>query len=552
MGHRRRTLAWSLAICLSASSCASDRAEQAPSAGAAVDTSGPPAEGDFAGAGWKSQDPPAPFGPRQRPHSPAEQVDLGHLTRADCLRLALWSNRPFLIKHSMWDRARLAETVALSQVYAPQLTANYTVSNHLDSATASVASPTLAPITNTVGVSEPLLGFMLQPFVTSTWNQSGDAATGLDSYTSSYGITVSRMLFNVYERIRQRLPLTSAETNYYIAANNVILQGKSVELDTATAYYNVLRALEHVRIRQRRVEDAVEFLALVEDNVKHGFKAPFETLTAKLDLNQAQTDLVGEQATLKDAVEHLARELGVAVPSALAIAPEDISAGRPMPDLADDLRRAQRFHENLGNQVASLALTLDNLRVSRDQLAPQISAGVTAQAFRVGHQPFAGDLQSGASYALVFSWSDPLDFKSAARAQMHQLEDQIYEQTLTLREAQDDLEQQMRSTWRKIDQLRNTVALSAERMDAEKGNLDATMSRWKSGAIDNLEVTRSKQDLDSAEVQLVDSRCDLAIAYESYRAILPAPTTADGRPWSATGPLGPPVEVRPAAPAHAP
>ncbi len=546
MGPPLRTLAWSLAICLCASSCASDRAE--PASAGAADASGPPAEADFRGAAWKSQDPPAPFGPVHRLDTPAEMVDLGHLTRTGCLRLALWSNRPFLIKHSMWDRARLAETVALSQVYAPQLSASYTVSNHLDSASASLASPALAPITNTVGVSEPLLGFMLQPFVTSTWNQAGDAATGLDSYASSYGITVSHMLFNVYERIRQRLPLTTAETNYYIAANNVILQGKSVELDTATAYYNVLRALEHVRIRQRRVEDAVEFLTLVEDNVKHGFKAPFETLTAKLDLNQAQTDLVGEQATLKNAIEHLARELGVAVTSALAIVPEDIAAARPMPALPDDLMRAQRFHENLGNQVASLALTLDNLRVSRDQAAPQISAGVTAQSVRVGHQPFGGDLSSGTSYALVFSWSDPLDFKAAARAQMHQLEDQIYEQTLTLKEAQDDLEQQLRSTWRSIDQLRHTVDLSAERMAAEKGNLDATMSRWKSGAIDNLEVTRSKQDLDSAEVQLLDARCDLSIAYESYRALLPAPTTEDGRAWGATGPLGPPVDARADAP----
>lgn len=496
--------------------------------------------------------PPPPLVPEETAPLPVRTtpIDLHRLSHADCLRLALARNRPFLIAHSTWDRARLGQTVALSQVYAPQLSANYTASNHQDSATLAVASSPSAPTTSTLGVSESVLGFEVQPFLNSAWYQAGDTATGRDSYTSSYGITVSHMLFNLAERVRQRLPLTTAETNDYIAANNVILAGKAVELATTTAFYNIQRALGHVRVREHRVEDARSFLALVEDNVAHGFKAPFETVTAALNLNQAQIDLVAERAGLQDTIEALARQLGLPVASPLGVQPEDLSGtGYRLPDLEQDLREVRAHQESLGIQVASIRLQLDMLRVQRDQIAPQISAGVSAQAYRTGHMPFAGDLQAGTAYSLILSWSDPLDFKAAARAQAHIIEDQINEATLALHDAEDDLERQLRSSWRHIEQLEATVRLSIQRVDAEHQNLAATLSRWRSGAIDNLEVVRSKQALDNAEIALLDARCDLAIAVATYRSILPAPLTDDGRHWEQTGPGAPAVPVAEPLPA---
>jgi outer membrane protein TolC len=479
---------------------------------------------------------------------PACIVDLGRLSRADCLRLALSSNRGFLVRHSQLDRAKLGETVAYSQVYAPQMSANYIFSNGPDAASAAVCPSPDAPTTSMIGVSEPVLGFNVQPFLNAGWNQQSEAIGGRDAYSSSYGLTISHMLLNIAERIRQQLPLTAAETSFYVAANNVILEGKTVELETTRAFFNVQRALAHVHVRERRVEEARRSLDQVADNVRKGTKAPAESIGANLVLNQALADLVVERGAEQDALEHLARELALPVSTPLMIVSEDLERHLPqLPNLDADLAQVHAHHEDLGNQAAEIALQIDNLKVQQDQAAPQILAGVTAQRSLLGHQPFGGDVQAGTAWSLEVSWSDPMDFKAAARAQADQIQDQIYEQTLAQREAEDDLEGRLRSTWRHIIRLRSTLELSVQRKSTEDSELAATLSRWSGGKTDYAEVSRAKVDVDNAEIQVADARCDLAIAHAEYQAILPAPTTEDGRRWEQTGAASPPCLVHPAA-----
>jgi outer membrane protein TolC len=483
--------------------------------------------------------PPAP--PPAPPTPPAEP-DLAKLSRADCLTMALRGNRNFLIKHSSMERARYGKTIAKSQVYAPLLNAQYVMTNQRDSGTGAL------------NVTEPVLGFAVQPFLTSGWAQDGDPATGRDQYTTSYGITVSRRIFAIAEHIRQRLPLSQADHDFYTAANAVVIEGKQLQLATTQAFYAIQRAQAHARVREHRVEDAREFLQVVKDSVAHGFKAPVEELNARIDLNQAEADLVNDRGSVQDAVESLARQLALPVTTPLGIVPEDLSGAPPaQPDLDTDLRSMRGHHEDLGNRIADIDLQADQLRVQRDLLAPQITAAATAQRNLTGHAPFDGVILDDNVYSLTFTWSQPFDFDAGAWARLRQIQDEIHEKTLSLRDAEDDLERQLRDAWRHRAQLAATVSLAEQRLAAEQGKMAATMSRWKSGAIDNLEVTRAKQELDTAEISLLDARIDLATAIESYRAILPAPTTIDGRVWNETGapPPHPPEEApepRPLAP----
>ena len=47
------------------------------------------------------------------------------------------------------------------------------------------------------------------------------------------------------------------------------------------------------------------------------------------------------------------------------------------------------------------------------------------------------------------------------------------------------------------------------------------MRKYEQGDVDNLEVTRAKQDLDAAEIRLLDARIDLRLAIAEYESILP-------------------------------
>ncbi|MBA2482155.1 MAG: TolC family protein [Planctomycetes bacterium] len=445
--------------------------------------------------------PPAPPAP-----------DVSSISRADCLRLALANNRTFRIRHSALERARFGRSIAYAQVYAPRLDATYTMANTDDSGSGRVSAVA------------PALGFDVAPFVALNYAQNGQPATGGDAYTTSYGVTVSRRLFNIHEMLRQRLPITIADKEYYVATNNVVLEGKKLALETTRTFLNVQRIEARLRVRSRRVEDAREFLVVVTDSVAHGFKAPVDELNASINLNQAEADLLEERTNLQNAKERLLSLLAMPLTAPLGIVPERISDQAPVaPDIERDVVRVKTHHEDLGNQLAEIDLEIDQLRIQHDLLMPQLTAAFTAQHDESGIAAFDGSTSEADIYKLTFTYNLPLDFNRAARARYHQIRRQLDEKSLALHDAEANLEGQLRSSGRRIEQLIATVELAKRRLSAEQGRMEATLNRYKAGNIDNLEVTRSKQDLDNAEIALLDAEINSIIAESEYRAIMPQP-----------------------------
>ena len=482
----------------------------APTAGASVTSTPSPALAvEAVGAGGAVTALPAP--------APAAAVEPVRLTRADAVRLALAQNRPYLQKESARTRAELGQEVARAQVYAPKLHADYTRRRDaLDDGDVRAEA------------SLPLLGFEVRPFASSEWNERSDPAAS-NAYDSAVGVTVSRRLLALYEHVRQRLPITQADSEFYIAANELVLQAKQLELDANRAFFAAQNAGARARVRERRVADARQFLVFVAENVKQGFKAPVEELFASISLIQAEADLVRERAALRDAGEQLLAVLALPISAPLDLVDEDVSVPPPAPArLEADLARLTVDHEELANVRARIDLARDRLKVARDALLPVVTAGVTAERRWIGERSFEGNESRDDALALTLSLDMPLDLQRAERARWRQSQAELKELELGQQETAARLEGDLRSVHRRIERLLLTVQLAERRLAAERSRLEATLKRYEAGAVDNLEVTRAKQELDDAEVALLDARIELALAAAEYRAKLPAQRVAAG------------------------
>jgi len=446
---------------------------------------------------------------------PAPAPEPVRLTRAVAVRLALAQNRPYLQKESARQRAQLGQEVARAQVYAPKLHADYTRRRDgLDDGDVRAEA------------SLPLLGFEVRPFAASAWNQRLDPAAA-DAYDSSVGVTISRRLLAISEHVRQRLPISQADTEFFTAANDLVLQAKQLELDANRAFFAAQNAAARARVRERRVADARQFLAFLAENVKQGFKAPVEELFASISLNQAEADLVRERAVLRDAGERLLALLALPIGAPLDLVDEDVSVPPPAPSrLEADLARVTADHEELANVRARIDLARERLTVARDGLLPVVTAGVTAERRWVGERSFASADSHDDTLALTVSLDMPLDLQRAERARWRQAQAELVELELGQGETAARLEGDLRSVHRRIERLLLTVQLAERRLAAERSKLDATLKRYEAGAVDNLEVTRAKQDLDDAEVGLLDARIELALAAAEYRSRLPATRVA--------------------------
>jgi outer membrane protein TolC len=447
--------------------------------------------------------------------APAAPVEI-HLTRAEAVRRALADNRVYRQREGQRVQAEVRSDVAHAELYAPRLQAIYTKRRDADD-----------DGSGSVTASLPLLGLDVQPFATSDWTQATPSG---DVWDSAVGVTVSRRVFALYEHLRQRLPVTQADTDLFAAANDLVLAAKGLELEATRAFFAVQNAEARAAVRARRVDDARAFLDFITENVKNGFKAPVEQTFAEISLNQAQADLLRDRSAVRDAAERLLQLLAEPLDARLEIAAEDLSISPALPgDLDADLARIRSGHEELASQRARIGLSEQQLLVARDELAPEVTAGVTAERVYTGSGAFNGDQAQDDRLALSLRLDLPLDLQRAQRARYRGVARQLADQRLALAETADRLEGQLRAAHRRIAQQRTAVELGGKRVAAEGSRLAATNARYEAGAIDNLEVSRAKQSLDDAEVSLLDARIDLAQAAAEYRSLLPARLASEGR-----------------------
>jgi len=428
------------------------------------------------------------------------------LTLADCVRTAEARNRELARRRSALERAALGRTIATTEVFFPLLTAHYMTEDEGDAASGSLA------------VSyETFAGFQVGPFLDLDYDSTGDT-----SRTTTYGVRVSRPLLAFYEHIRRRLPVTAADTAILTTGNELDLARRRLRLSVASAFYGVQLAKARMAVRANRVRDSDDFLAVTRRRVQNGFSAPVDVVNATINLSQARADLLSEETRLQNALDNLKEVMGLELTDKLVLHTLD-DTGEPEPDydLQADGKRVLQYHETLVNRRLDIDLAALEITVERDNLRPQIDVALSAQQTSNDDEFFAnGDAKDNRLW-LELTYAGALDFNRADRARFKQLEREQQERLSQLKDQEIGLLKGLRATAREMAQLESRIGLAQTRFTAEQDKLKATLARYERGNVDNLEVTRAKQTVDNAEIELLESRINLLLSMERYEAITP-------------------------------
>ena len=455
--------------------------------------------------------------------------DPSALSLHDALTRALVTNRALRTTRSALMQARLGRNIAATTVFTPTLTTSYLATNREGDEGIG-----------RVSLKSKALGFEIEPYVRMGYDPK-QRADGSDQYGTAAGVNLSRKLFNIAEHLAQRLPITQADIAIYNAANNLVLAGRQLERQVTEAFFAVQRADTRVEVRVRRRSDARAFLETVQDRIAHGFASPLDGLYAELDLNQAEADLLADRTQLEQAREAFNSLLDRPISSSLTIVPEVIDQARvasiPIRDVEADVRLTLISHETLGEAAKQAELLAINLRIQRDQLLPQVVAAVNVERAATGDRTFNGTDTIDNSASLSLTYTMPLDGWRAERARFEQLTFQIQDQERQVAGLRDELEQSLRNTGRRIEQNRRLLGLAEQRVGIERTRLEATLRRYETGAVDNLEVTRAKQSLNDAEIVLLDARIAVVTTDAAYRAIMPMTPTPVRSDAPEAGPL---------------
>lgn len=435
------------------------------------------------------------------------------LTLDMCLTIGANNNRSLQRKTSAFERAKLGRSIAETEVFLPTMSASYNMTEDANTGSGNVDL-----------TYDGIAGFEIEPFLRLRYDDS-DESEDL-GHTTAYGITVSRPIFAIHEHIRQRLPISRAAKGVLVAQNEFRLESRQVRLAVTQAFYAVQRVNARLSVREKRVTDARDFLRVTKRRVENGFSAPVDVVNAAIDLNRAEADLISERTSLENSLDVLREVMGLELSREVSLQNWDQTQ---LPDykydLTNDTVHVASHHERIVNLILEIELAEREIKVERDAVRPDLVLSVTAQRDSEGDSFFTDSADEAEDEILVgLSYEWALDFNKADRARLRQSKHEQIERYLRLKDAEIDIVKSLRRIARDIEQFKERIELAEVLFIAERNKLDATTTRYERGNVDNLEVTRAKQALDSAEIALLESRINLLLAIERYKALIPVRT----------------------------
>lgn len=301
-----------------------------------------------------------------------------------------------------------------------------------------------------------------------------------------------------------RLALKSSEEGVRKRVIDTLL---SVEL----AYYDLIYALDQVRVREQALQVSERFLFETRKRVEVGSLAPLDAKQAESEVARNRASLVTARQTLGDRERDLKKLLDddfgknadeMLLPTA------KLQELPSVQSRSDSWQKAFLLRPDYRQQKLTLEQQRINLRFTRNQLYPQLDLtgayGVNALETTLGSS--LGDLRERRSP--THSWgvrlSFPLDNLAARNANKSA---QISQQQLllTFKQLEQTIMIQVDSDIRAIEGYRQGIEATKEARSYAEAALDAEQKKLESGKSTNYQVLQLQRDLTSAQTDEINA-----------------------------------------------
>lgn len=320
-----------------------------------------------------------------------------------------------------------------------------------------------------------------------------------------HAITVDWLLFDAgvrETRIRQ------ASRSHESAQHSARATIRTLLFQTASAYYEVLRRQELLRVADETVQRAQTLLDVARTQAEVGTAPAKDILQAEADLANARVQQIQARNALRLAETNLKRLIGWSATEPLPplqrieTPPELVQP----PTLADLWQRARQQHPEL---------RAAELRVQIAQLGTQIARLNAVSRMEISLSGFYEvDPDRRTQGQLRFLISSPIFDGGLVRANLHEAEAEYQQARFRLQQLERDLYAEVESAL--LTQLEASERLSAARtaLAAAQRNYEAARDALREGAGTIVEVLTAQLALVTAETNMVQA------IYDSYVAQL--------------------------------
>lgn len=196
-------------------------------------------------------------------------------------------------------------------------------------------------------------------------------------YGSRLTFAISQPLLRDFGYRIPRKDILIARNNRDLSENTARLTALNTLLATETAYWELVYAIEDLKVKRRSVRLAQDLLDRSREQIRIGMMAPIEALTAESEVAAREAEILAAESLVKNNEDALRRILDIRTPADAApeaIVPADAPAPDGEPVTIENAIASALAHrpELLSAQTSVRSRDLD-LAYARNQLLPNLS-----------------------------------------------------------------------------------------------------------------------------------------------------------------------------------
>lgn len=290
------------------------------------------------------------------------------------------------------------------------------------------------------------------------------------------------------------------------------------------AYWDLVGAIEELRVRQSSMANAERLLTLNEKRLEIGTGAAIDVVQARAGLAARQSDVISAMGTVADATNRLRNLLNVQKGEPLQerrIMPVD----KPAPeesevDIEESLARAIELRPEIRSAELAIESAGINKTVAKNDLLPQLD--VSGSVFQGGRGLDEDDVFTGIrersdnSYSVTIQGSVPIGNR-AARGQFQRTRIEESEAERQLEKTKQDIMLAVRTAYTAIETNRTLVESSTQSRKLQEVNVAAEEKRLELGLTSSYQVLDMQDDLTAAQSQEVQAVIALEKAFVDLR-----------------------------------
>ena len=343
--------------------------------------------------------------------------------------------------------------------------------------------------------TDPNTGKELSPYTTSS------------QWTANFAAQVQWNLIDP-----KRVPeIAAARDSYERARDSYLIALREVRLNTATAYFNLQRQDEQVRIGQQSVRVSLVSLRDARARFEAGVSTKLEVLEAETQLARDQQLLSKALGSQDKARRALARQLDL---------PQDITptAATParvigiwQPSLQESIVAAYAFREELDQYILDISINNSNANAALAAVQPILSLVNTFSTFRTQGQTTVqspvdmADYSWSASNTVAVNASWNIFDGGRARALYRLNKQKAQESEYNFASERDKIRQEVEDSFYDLRTANQDIYTTSREVLSARESLRLARLRFQAGVTNQREVVDTQRDLTKAEVSYAEA-----------------------------------------------